>query len=56
MPNWSDEDGRYWWTPPDKSYFNSIEIPHPPIIVDKDCLCAFCYFHKRNNKKSKIKK
>lgn len=42
MPNWSDENGRFWYTPPGKHYTSSIEVPHPPVSVEPGCTCAFC--------------
>jgi len=41
MPNWSDEDGRYWWTPPGK-HWTEREIPHPPVVTVSGCVCDFC--------------
>ena len=52
MPNWGDENGRYHWTPPGKLWYDAIEIPHPPVNVEKGCLCAFCG-HARDEAKAK---
>jgi hypothetical protein len=43
MPNWSDENGRYWWNWPG---LIEVEIPHPPIQVVKNCKCQFCRYDK----------
>jgi len=43
MPNWGDDEGRYWWNPtPYRGYQDCVEIPHPPVFVQKGCRCAFC--------------
>jgi hypothetical protein len=49
MPNWSDENGRYWWERPGHW---AIEIPHPPLITEKGCKCPFCK-HSHKNKQEK---
>lgn len=38
MPNWSDDEGRYWWTRPDG---RMVEIPHPPF-AEAGCRCQLC--------------
>lgn len=50
MPNWSDENGRYWWKPPGETF--DQEIPHPPVIPDEDCGCVFCEYNLSKNRKS----
>lgn len=50
MPNWSDDEGRYWWNPPGTAWYESVEIPHPPVVVEKGCKCEFCK-HERAHKK-----
>ena len=42
MPNWADENGRYWYNPPGKHWWESVEIPHPPVVMRPKCKCAFC--------------
>lgn len=54
MPNWGDDEGRYWWTPPGKMWYDRIEVPHPPVITEKNCKCDFC-IHERAEKKKAIK-
>jgi hypothetical protein len=49
MPNWSDENGRYWWERPGHW---ATEIPHPPLITEKRCKCPFCK-HSHKNKQEK---
>ncbi len=62
MPNWADDEGRYWWVPPGKMWYDSIQIPHPPISAEKGCTCEFCKYEKsqikpkKNNKHGKISK
>ena len=34
MPNWADNEDRFFW--------QGSEIPHPPIRNRPDCSCAFC--------------
>ena len=71
MPNWGDNEGRFWWettrdnwVPLFDGFHTSawvpvklvkekitIEIPHPPISINKGCRCQFCK-HKRKEKKA----
>lgn len=39
MPNWADENGRFWYRPHGGI---PIEIPHPPVVRLPDCDCAVC--------------
>jgi hypothetical protein len=52
MPNWADENGRYWWTPPDGHWLNSVEIPHAPVINYNDCNCDCCVYYRKSKKKN----
>ena len=56
MPNWSDDEGRYWWTPPGKMWYENVEVPHPPITVRKGCACDFCVYERAEKKKAKKEK
>jgi hypothetical protein len=47
MPNWSSDSGRYYWTPPGKTWLESKEIPHAPIIVVDNCKCLFCEYKRK---------
>ncbi len=42
MPNFSDDEGRYYWQPPGKFWYERIEIPHAPIVIEAGCRCKFC--------------
>lgn len=54
MPNWSDDEGRFWWTPPGKMWYDRVEVPHPPVVVMKKCSCDFCEYE-RKQKKPRLK-
>jgi hypothetical protein len=47
MPEWADENGRYWFK--DTSSGSYIEIPHAPVERPKGCLCACCRANSRDN-------
>lgn len=55
MPNWSDDEGRFWWTPPGKMWYDNIQIPHPPVLVEEGCTCEFCEYEKSQTKPKKLK-
>jgi hypothetical protein len=57
MPNFSDENGRYWWTPDGAAWYDRIEVLHPPMRVRKGCPCAFCENErlKKPKRKRKVK-
>lgn len=43
MPNWSDDEGRYWYTPPGAPWYEAIQIPYPPVSVPRSgCKCRCC--------------
>lgn len=43
MPNWADENGRYWWNPPETVWYDAVEVPHAPVGDPVDgCKCAYC--------------
>jgi len=42
VPNWADDEGRYWWTPPGKTWHEAVEIPHAPLSVEDGCDCIYC--------------
>ncbi len=50
MPNWGDNEGRYWWTAPDG---REVQIPHAPVSFHKNCRCACCN-HQRKEKGEKL--
>lgn len=44
MPNWSDDEGRYWYWDGDKRpFWDAVQIPHvpagPPVA---GCTCSYC--------------
>jgi hypothetical protein len=49
MPNWSDENGRYWWNPPGSKWYEAVEIPHAPVGIEPKCKCVYCQ-HSINKK------
>jgi hypothetical protein len=45
MPNWSDDEGHYWWCPPNKGWLEgSVQIPHAPVTKQEGCGCEFCTY------------
>jgi len=44
VPNWADDEGRFWWTPPDKEWYGSVQIPHAPVTVKPGCKCPCCVY------------
>jgi hypothetical protein len=42
MPNFADDEGRFWRTPPGKVWHEAVEIPHAQVTVRKRCNCVFC--------------
>lgn len=42
MPNWADDEGRFWWTPPGGTWLDEVEIPHAPVTRPAGCSCAMC--------------
>jgi hypothetical protein len=42
MPNWSDENGRYWYQPEGKTINEMVEIPHAPVGSPEGCTCICC--------------
>ncbi len=43
MPNWADDEGRYYYTPKGKSWQESVQIPHPPVSNPRGCNCICCF-------------
>jgi hypothetical protein len=44
MPSWSDDEGRFYWAPPDRPFYERVEIPHAPVTVQAGCTCKFCSY------------
>jgi hypothetical protein len=42
VPNWSDENGRYWYTPIGGGVHDEVEIPHAPVGAPEGCTCICC--------------
>lgn len=42
MPNFSNDEGRYFYQPKGKSWLDSVEIPHIPTLRPKGCTCLCC--------------
>ena len=47
MPNWADDEGRYYWGPPGVPFYDQVEIPHAPVTYKSDCLCDCCAFARK---------
>jgi len=48
MPDWADDEGRYFWSGPNNDFTFDVQIPHAPICGPRPgCDCDFC-IHDRN--------
>lgn len=56
MPNWEDENGRYWFVPKGSDLWCREQIPHSPTSEVKGCKCAFCLECRNEEKNERDKK
>lgn len=47
-PNFSDDEGRFWWTPPDAPWWKRVQIPHDAFDSPGSCFCKKCLYDMHN--------